>query len=83
MLNLISLDINVWWIVIKMLDYHNFKGLFGSGSGGRISWGRNSTFSGGQIFDHEIKIQFVHEIKFFCKIDQEIELALGALRELG
>ncbi len=55
----------------------------GSGSGGRISWDRNSTFSGGRIFDHEIKIQFVHEIEFFCKIDQEIELALGALRELG
>ena len=32
---------------------------------------------------HEIEIQFVHEIEFFCKIDQDIELALGALRELG
>ena len=29
---------------------------WGSGSGGRISWDRNSTFSGGQIFDHEIEI---------------------------
>jgi hypothetical protein len=29
---------------------------FGSGSGGRISWDRNSTFSGGRIFDHEIEI---------------------------
>ncbi len=37
------------------------------------SWDRNSTFSGGRIFDHEIEIQFVHEIKFICKIDQEIE----------
>ncbi len=53
------------------------------GTGGRISWDQNSTFSGGRIFDHEIEIQFVHEIKLFCKIDQEIELALGALRELG
>ena len=53
-----------------------------SGSGGRISWDRNSTFSWGRIFNHEVEIQFVHEIKFFCKIDQEIELALGALSEL-
>jgi hypothetical protein len=57
--------------------------LWGSGSGGRISWDRNSTFSGGRIFDHEIEIQFVHEIEFFWIIEQEIELALGALRELG
>jgi hypothetical protein len=28
----------------------------GSGSGGRISWDRNSTFKGGRIFDHEIEI---------------------------
>ncbi len=34
----------------------------GKWSWGRISWDRNSTFSGGQIFDHEIKIQFVHEV---------------------
>ena len=27
-----------------------------SGSGGRISWDRNSIFSGGQIFDHEVEI---------------------------
>jgi hypothetical protein len=27
-----------------------------SGWGGRISWDRNSTFSGGQIFDHEVEI---------------------------
>ena len=43
---------------------------------------------------HEIKIQLFQEVEFsimrskflimnFCKIDQEIELALGALRELG
>ncbi len=30
----------------------------GKWSWGRISWDRNSTFSGGQIFDHEVK--FVH-----------------------
>jgi len=35
-----------------------------SGSGGQISWDWNSTFSGGQIFDHEVEIQFVHEAKF-------------------
>ncbi len=44
-----------------------------SGSGGRISWDRNSTFSGGQQIDHEVEIDIFHEIKFFCKIDQEIE----------
>jgi len=49
------------------------KGVEGKWSWGRISSDRNSTFSGGRIFDHEIKIQFVHAIKFFCKIDQEIE----------
>ncbi len=27
-----------------------------SGSGGQISWDQNSTFSGGRIFDHEVKI---------------------------
>ena len=66
----------------KILGY-SLKSKMGSGSGGRISWDRNSTFSGGRNFDHEIEIQFVHKIKFFCKIDQEIKLALGALRELG
>ncbi len=35
-----------------------------SGSGGRISWDRNSTFSGGGQIDHEIKIQFVHDVEF-------------------
>jgi hypothetical protein len=35
-----------------------------SGSGGQISWDQNSTFSGGRIFDHEVKIQFVHEVEF-------------------
>jgi hypothetical protein len=30
-----------------------------SGSGGQ-----NSTFSGGRIFDHEVEIVFVHEVKF-------------------
>jgi|688.fasta_scaffold929375_1 hypothetical protein len=34
-----------------------------SGSGGQISWDRNSTFSGDQIFDHEVKIVFVHEVE--------------------
>ena len=29
---------------------------FGSGSGGRISWDRNSTFSGDRIINHEVKI---------------------------
>ncbi len=28
----------------------------GSGSGGRISWDQNSTFSGDPIIDHEVKI---------------------------
>jgi len=28
---------------------------------------------------HEIKIAIFHEIEFFCKIDQEIEKAVGAL----
>ena len=36
----------------------------GSGSGGRISWDRNSIFSWDQIFDHEIEFQFVHEVEF-------------------
>ncbi len=36
----------------------------GKWSWGWISWDQNSTFSGGQIFNHEIKIQFVHEVKF-------------------
>ncbi len=31
---------------------------------GQISWDQNSTFSGDQIFDHEVEIQFVHEVKF-------------------
>ncbi len=35
-----------------------------TGSGGRISWDRNSTFSEGWIFDHEVEIQFVHEVEF-------------------
>jgi len=35
-----------------------------SESGGRISWDQNSTFSGDQIFDHEVKIVFVHEVEF-------------------
>ncbi len=34
------------------------------GSGGQISWDRNSTFSGDWVFDHEVKILFVHEIEF-------------------
>ena len=34
-----------------------------SGSGGQISWDQNSTFSGGQIIDHEVKIQLVHEVE--------------------
>ena len=29
---------------------------FDSGIGGLISWDRNSTFSGGWIFDHEVEI---------------------------
>ncbi len=36
-------------------------------SWGRISWDQNSTFSGGRIFDHEVKIQFVHEVEFVHK----------------
>ena len=44
---------------------------------------RNSTFSLGRIFDHEVEIDIFHEIEFFCKIDQEIEQALGALGALG
>jgi hypothetical protein len=30
--------------------------VYGEWSWGRISWDQNSTFSGGRIFDHEIKI---------------------------
>ena len=74
----LEFDFRVLTLKLKKLSLSS-----GSGSGGRISWDRNSTFSGGRIFDHEIEIQFVHDIKFFCKIDQEIELARGALRELG
>jgi hypothetical protein len=33
-------------------------------SWGWISWDQNSTFSGDQIFDHEVKIVFVHEVEF-------------------
>ncbi len=36
-----GLSVNVYW---------------GSGSGGQISWDRNSTFSGDQIIDHEVEI---------------------------
>jgi len=38
--------------------------IFGKWSWGQISWDWNSTFSGGQIFDHEVEIQFVHEVEF-------------------
>ncbi len=53
---------------------------------------------GQEVEFHEIKIQLFQEVEFsimrlkfnlfmrsnfFCKIEQEIELALGALRELG
>ena len=49
---------------------------------------------GQEVEFHEIEIQLFQEVEFsimrskflimnFCKIDQEIELALGALRELG
>ncbi len=30
---------------------------------------------GQEVEFHEIKIQLFQEVKFFCKIDQEIELA--------
>jgi hypothetical protein len=36
----------------------------GKWSWGWISWDRNSTFSWDQIFDHEVEIQFVHEVEF-------------------
>ncbi len=36
----------------------------GKWSWGRISWDQNSTFSGDQIFDHEVEIIFVHDIEF-------------------
>ena len=39
-------------------------GYYGKWSWGQISWDQNSTFSGGQIFDHEVEIQFVHEVEF-------------------
>jgi hypothetical protein len=53
-----------------------------------------SMAQGQEVEFHEIKIQLFQEVEFsimrskflimnFCKIDQEIELALGALRELG
>ena len=49
---------------------------------------------GQEVEFHEIEIQLFQEVEFsimrskflimnFCKIDHEIELALGALRELG
>ncbi len=38
---------------------------------------------GQEVEFHEIEIQLFQEVEFFCKIDQEIKLALGALRELG
>jgi hypothetical protein len=49
---------------------------------------------GQEVEFHELEIQLFQEVEFsimrskflimnFCKIDQEIELALGALRELG
>ena len=52
-------------------------------------WGNDQ-----EVEFHEIEIQLFQEVEFsimrskflimnFCKIDQEIELALGALRELG
>ena len=43
-----------------MVDGRNID----SGSGGQISWDQNSNFLGGQIFDHEVEIQFVHEVEF-------------------
>ncbi len=55
---------------MKTKDY---KCYVGSGSGGQISWDQNSTFSWGQIFNHEVEMDIFHEIEFFCKIDQEIE----------
>ena len=50
-------------ILIKTFQSY-FDQFFDSGSGGQISWDQNSTFSGGQIFGHDVKIQFVHEVKF-------------------
>ena len=44
----------------KKIVYIIFELSFDSGSGGQISWDRNSTFSGDRIFDHEVEIQFVH-----------------------
>jgi hypothetical protein len=34
----------------------SLKGSLDSGSGGRISWDRNSTFSGDQQINHEVEI---------------------------
>jgi hypothetical protein len=48
----------------------------GKWSWGRISWDRNSTFSGGQIINHEVEILLFHEIKTYNNIDQEVDTSI-------
>ncbi len=69
----------LYTVIIFLLYDKSESQSTGHWSGGRISWDRNSTCSGGRIFDHEIEIQFVYEqmnkLNFdLMKIDKKFDL---------
>ncbi len=43
---------------------------------GQISWDQNSTFSGDQIFDHEVEMILFQEIETYNNIDQEVDTSI-------